>query len=434
MGISISSSSITIDNTTVTFDDIYQYAVSNNATQYINKLGSSYEIKVDLLLINNATLSDVNVFVNVLGDLIQIDKTSTLSLGELRPNGSTLNGCTLNAPNIKLAYGFGNTTTTNSGNLFLYGSTVNIYGFWGFFSGDNHVEVIDCFIDGFGRIEGSDSILKNIIFKRAHGKYGILSPKGTLKTMENLSVYESEAFYDSYEKETVTCAVYCNPILAGDLEILYGSYDGYAELAYLESVTDGTRSTLTFKGSEIKNGYALYRESNNVDLYHQFRFNPIITKADGSAAVGISITIEDKNGNVVCNTTSDQSGMINEWVTYYEDVVSTGIDIKTPHKITMTDGTITSINTLYFNKNYEMFPYYFIDTPIGSGSGGDIDYDQIQTMLNTLKDDMCLCVGEVKDVVENSSENINQVLLTLGEEVNENQTIIEGKSGTKMFL
>jgi len=385
MGISISSSRITVTDDTVTFDDIYQYAVSNNKTQYINKLSNSYEITTDLYISNNGKVSDTNVFVTILGELIQIDKTSILSLGEIRPNGSTLNGCTLNAPNIKLGYGFGNTDISKSGNLFLYGSIINIYGFWGFFSGDNHVEIIDCFIDGFGRIEGVNSILKNITFKRSHGKYGVLSPKGKLKIMEKLSVYDSIAFYDSYEHETVTCSVYCNPALAGNLEILYGSYDGYEQLAYLESVNDNTRSTLTFKGSDIKNGYELYRESDNVDVYHQYRFNPVITNADGSLASNIDITITDVDGDIVYTGSSDQYGVVDTWVTYYEDVVATGTKIKTPHTVSLTDGNITTTNILYIDKNYENFPYYFVETP--SGNTGNDSCDGLEaTLMDKLND------------------------------------------------
>jgi len=423
MGITINSSAITVDNYNVSFEDIYQYAVSNNKTQYISKLGSSYEIKNNLILINNTTLTDINVFVTVLGDLIQIDKTSTLYLGEIRTNGSTLNGCTLNAPNIKLAYGFGNTTTSDSGNLFLYGSTVNIFGFWSFFSGNNHVEIIDCFIDGFGRIEGSNSILKNIIFKRSHGKYGILSPKGALNTMENMSVYSAEAYYDNYERATVTCSVYHNPSLAFDLDILYGSYDGYEQLAYIES-NGNIRNKLTFKGSEIKNGYNLYRESNNVDVYHQYRFNPTITRDDGSPWSGVAISISDVNGVVVYNGVSDMLGVIDTWITYYEDIVATGTSIKTPHTITLTAGDKTSVNELYINKNYENFPYYFTSTTTTSTGGGCTGLEA--TIMAKLDD-----ISNAQIATDNKIDNMSTATIT---EINENERIIKETSSFSIII
>jgi len=443
MSITINYSGVTVSGSTVTFDDIYNYAVANNLTSYISKSNNSFEIKGDLVINNNGTIYDTNKFITVLGDLIQIHKGSSLHLGTKRLNGSTLDGCTLNAPNIKLVYGFGCVDKTDSGDLFLYNSTINVYGFWSFFSGANHVEVIDCFVDGFGRIEGKNSILKNIIFKRSHGRYGALSPKGTLKVMENLSIYDSVPYYDTATSKNITCSLYHNPAYAPDLDIYYGTYDGYGDLAYIEP-NGSVRNKLTLKGSTVKNGYSLHRVSTNVDFYHQFRFKPQLLKIDGSAGVGLNVEISDNAGKVVYSGVTDQYGYIDTWVTYYEDVIATGIKTLTPHTVKITDGTIISSTVLFINKNFEDFPLYFVDTT-SSGVGGTIDYSIIQGMITQATNDICACETTNKTEVltaiagnstklDANASDLRAIKVAQGTNIAETETIIETVAGARLVL
>lgn len=396
MSISITSSKITINNETVSFDDIYQYAVSNNKTAYIQKLGDFYNITPDLFISNGGSVTDTNVSVTIQGDLIQIDKTSELRLGEKRANGSTLNGCTLNAPNISNSYGFGNTTKTNSGNLFLYNSTVNVFGFWGFFSGNNHVEIIDCFIDGFGRIEGSQSILKNIIFKKSHGRYGILSPKGTIGLMENLSVY------DATHDGSNNAAVYHNPQYAFDLDIYYGVFDGYTDLAYIENKTG--HNTLKFKGGDIRNGYGLIRTGTNVDVFHQFRFKPQVLSSSGSKLSNASVKLVDNEGIEVFNGFTDQDGIVDVWVTYYEDKPNLTPKVKTPHTLAVSDSGITLEGTLYIDRNMEDFPLYLVGG--SGGTGGDCDTTSLETKITDMESSINQLISGLGDKIDATQQEI----------------------------
>ncbi len=109
--ISISSSEIKVTGEEIySFADIYDYAVDNDLTQYIFNHNSYYEISIDLRIDDKCIIRDSNVHVIINGDLIQIHAGAGLELGTINENGSTSNGCTLEAPNIKNAYGFGNTT------------------------------------------------------------------------------------------------------------------------------------------------------------------------------------------------------------------------------------------------------------------------------------------------------------------------------------
>ena len=385
MSITINSTAITIDSETLTFEDIYQYAVTTNRTTYIQKLGTSYNIKVDLILKNNSHLSDTNKFITVEGDLFQIEKGSSLKLGERRLDESTYDGCTLNIPNVKLGYGFGSTNVNNSGDLFLYNSTINIFGFWGFFEGNNHVEIINCFIDGFGRISGSNSIIKNVIYKRSHGRYGLMSPKGNIRKMINMSVY------DSFEYNNLRCSVYHNPKFAPDLDIFYGEYSGYDKLAYIEPTTAPHR--LTMHGSKINGNYDIVRADNNVDFYHKFRFNPTILDNNGNEVMSVRVVIKDKNGDIVFDNTTDNNGEIDTWVTYYRDIAGGSTDVLTPHTIEVSYDTYFNTLELFINKNYEKFPLYLSNNN-STSTGGDIDYDRIANMLDSVKSEI---IDETKD-------------------------------------
>jgi len=378
MSIAITTTDVTIDNQTVTFEDIYQYAVSINKTSLVNKLGNAYLLKTNLKLQNGATVQDINKAITIEGKLIQIPTGCTLRLGERRTDLSTLNGCTLSAPNIENAYGFGATTTTASGNLLLYNSTINIFGFWSFFKGDNLVEIIDCFIDGFGRISGVNSILKNIIFKKAHGKYGGLATMGNILLMKDIYSYDVLPYYDSYEKATVKCALYHNPQFAPNVTMYYGEFSNYESLLYVESMSSGSY-TFELRGTKVTNGYSMYKEvGSKTDFKHSFRFKPKILDSNGATLMDVNVVIKDKTGAIVLNANTDNNGNIDTWLTYCKQLQTENtVTIMTPHTITLTSGDITSELKLYVNDNFEDFPMYL------QQSGG-VSCSELDDKLNSI--------------------------------------------------
>jgi len=411
MSILITSSSVTVTGSIVTFEDIYQQAVSNNLP-YVKKLGNSYELSGDLYIQGNAGIKDINVNVTVLGTLIQIEKGSFLQIGEKRTDLSTYDGGSLYAPSIKVAYGFGNTNKNNSGNLFMYNSIIDVYGFWGFFNSDttgnvNHVELIDCFINGFGRIEGQNSILKNLKFKQSHGQYGILSPKGQLYIMENLSVgaVKTESGFN--------CSVYHNPQYANDLTILGGIYSGYNDLAYIESNPGGTK--LTFINSTISNGYQCVREANNVDLFHKFTFSPIVKDLNGALVDACNIVITDSSGTIVYNGTTNPSGTISEDVVYYTQDRNGNGSYKTPHTVTLSKGTVSIDYEIKIDHKLTNFPLYLTDVSPVSGSTSSLTLADVQSVNSAFEDRL--------DTKLNLMESgIRQILGNVIDEVNQNET------------
>jgi len=407
MAISINNSSVKITNNIYSFEDIYDYAHSHNKAAHVKKIGTSYWIKNDLI-IQSGGIEDSDIEVTVNGDLIQVHKNAFLKLGNKRSNGSTYGSCVLKAPNIKVAYGFGHTNINSSGDLFLYNSIVDVFGFWGFFEGTNHVEVIDCQVNGFGRIAGPNSILKNIIFKQSHGKYGILSPKGNLKLMKNLSVFDSKV------DGSFKCSVYHNPEFAGNLTIIGGIYDGYNKLAYIESNNGG--DNLTFIDSEIRGNYQFERETNNVDVFIKYTFNPICRDADGSRLAGVRIVARDINGDIAFDSVTDQFGMVDEKLTHFKADKNSNEETLSPYTMTITKDSLVMIRNFQMDRPLLEFPLFV--SADGSDSGGSCDDAAILARITEAQD-------SVLARLTNLDSGIRQVIANVVDEVNENQTIIQ---------
>jgi len=420
MSIDISSTEIVVTEDEYSFLDIYDYAKNNNKTDYIKKLGNSYEISVDLRVKDSGKIRDSSVSITVLGELIQIHKGCSLTLGKKRENQSTYDGCILNAPNIKTGYGFGCTDKNDSGDLFLYGSVINVFGFWGFFSGDNHVEVIDCSVDGFGRIEGEKSILKNISHKRSHGKYGILTPKGTILECSNLSVS------DSIESNGNRCSVYHNPKYAGNMTVIGGSYSGYDKLAYIEDTSGGDQ--LVFIDSVISNGYSLERETDNVDFFHKYTFNPVFMDDKGSKLGDVKVTCVDKDGNEVFSASSNQDGEISETLVYYfSDRNGKDENYPNPYSFEIEYNDISLKRKLWIEQPYKKIPFFIANEGSSSTSNDACSCDDIQNKLSLLE-------STILDKLTTVESNIVQFASEITDDLSENHSSIENNKETFIEL
>lgn len=420
MAIIISSTSVKITQDNYSLSDIYDFAEQNNKTQYVKKLGPNYLITTDLI-VESGSITDSNISLTIEGELFQIYKNAFVKFGEVRSDLSTFNGCYINCSNIKTAYGFGCINKNNSGNLFLYGSIVDIYGFWSFFNSDidnpNHVEIIDCQVDGFGRISGSNSILKNINFKKSHGRYGILSPKGIIKELSDLKVYDSEP--DGNFK----CSVYHNPAYSNNLTMIGGIYAGYNKLAYIEDTSGG--DTLRFIDSEIRDGYNIERETNNVDLLVDFTFNPIIRDNTGNFISNVRVKIIDANDVIVFNDLSDPNGKISTILNYMKQDRNDVTTYSTPHTIELSKDDITSNYSLFIDKTLKDFPLYLQ----GQGQGQSTDSCNCSNIQN-ISDNFEARLNTKMNLMESG---IKQLIGSVIDEVNENETYFNETGFTIMM-
>jgi hypothetical protein len=427
MGITMNSSTITITDGNYTFEDIYQASQSAGNT-YCRKLGAAYYISTDVLLGNGTdvtVLTGENISVTIEGDLFQINKNSELKLGNIDAiTGATSDGCFISCPNIKLAYGFGSTNRvdglTQSGNIFLYDSFVDIFGFWGFFGGTSqHCEVIDCLVNGFGRIEGENSKIFNVTAQKSHGRYGTLATKGDVHTFENIS---SKAVFTYSGHE---CSIYFNPEFAPGLRIIGGTYDGYGNLFYMEPTKSGQTAedgTVTIVDAEIKNGFGAYYSDSNTKMEVRYTFKPQFLDGSNNKLGYVNVQIVDNEGTIVFDGQSDADGQISVELLHHEETNAYEKDILYYDIVATKDET--SITRRYdAGQTYIDCPFFVVSEGTGTGSG-DCCLDDIQTMINTMKTQL---EGSINVAKSQITSKIEDEITNMGE------TILE-ESKNKGFL
>lgn len=341
--------------------------------EIISQVGSSFLIQANVRITSNGHLSDQNVSVTVTEPFFQIDKGGKFTLGKKTGRG-TSGGCYFSMPNAELRYGFGNeqlfNDSTLSGDCYLYASVVDVYCFWGFFSGpDQHCEVVDCLINGFGRIEGTKSVVENVIFEKSHPTYGILGPKGNIASYRKLTSHKSK-----------DCAFYYNPVLADDLRVVGGSFSDYKRLVYCEHSVS-SRKTCRFVDVEI-NGNKSSRMGKLVTLEFAYTFNPIFTRPNGDRIVGSYVRVLNNKDEVVYEGSTGSDGSINTELVVWTDSDESPEEYLSPFKVQFQqlDG-----QDLY--QEWEMDidqPFVGIEIPIldpieieveGSGSSSPVDVD-----------------------------------------------------------
>jgi len=297
-----------------TFEDILVGQPAGNA--YAEKLGSNmYLIKTNIIIGDGITVSsitDTNVHVTGLGSLFQIGRIDSLNLGTLRPNGTTTDGCTLILPNLTLAYGFGNnnlsSNLTQSGSLNLYGSTIDAWCFWGFFAGDQQVvDIVDCSINGFGRVSGLTARLRNVRFLRAHGRYGVLATLGDIKELTNLSVGATLP-----DDQFNAAATYFNPTYSLTHTLSGCTFSGYTKLCYVEANPYSQHHYMRLVDPDIQDTFDAYwtDSKSTIEVYRTYKIR--VSSTLGNIYTGAPYTLADELGNVVKSDVTDSNGYINE--------------------------------------------------------------------------------------------------------------------------
>ena len=444
--IAFTNNTIIITGETVSTESIYQACVTANLN-WVQKLGSSmYRITKNLYVGHKdkpndfAKYIDKNVFVQFEGNLFQVYKGSEFRIGTKRDNGSTTDGCVFNMPLLTLEYGFGygaNAVSTsrdpqNAGNFFAYNSTINAYCFWAWFAGVNQkVELIDCSIDGFGRVEGSTSIIKNVTIKEAHNLYGMLTPKGQLAIYENINVGQTKGLTDSNVEGV---AFYFNPLFSQEIVVTGGTLKGYEKLMYTESNPQNTIATCTFIDTNFEGTLDRITEDAKSRVLFKYTFKPKCLLSNGAVISGVNVKIKDKTGTIVFDGNSDIDGFITTTLTKYkhEGVSTNPIVGMNPYTIISTyndpvKGPI--VNTKVFNIYARTvdFPLYVDNIIQSTQTDGGCSCDDINVKIDSTSS---LIEAKLEDI----HLDLRQIMLNVITEINENQTIIEQKDGSRLIL
>jgi hypothetical protein len=398
--------------------DIYDYAI-NNSTGFVHNLGNTYIIDVDLRLSGGAKLKDTNISLTVHGLLWQIDSESSVEFGIKHNNDYVSDGCMVTMTNPKQGYGFGNVNKLDSGDCFFYGCIVNIPCFWGFFTGNNHIEVIGCSLDVYGRVSGPNSIVYNNKFKKAHGIYGGLTTKGEILLFDKNDVLYSELTTNPYYNNVETgAAIYHNPTYAGDLIYKNAILDGYHNIAYIENTTGATK--LICLNCDIRGNYTLIREAptpdggGKVDFYQRFTFRPMFKNLDESSLVGAEVVIMDNDGVEIFRSNTDIYGKIEVELDYYFQNYIEEFKFLNPYTVTVTKDDLVMEFSLTITKPLLDLPIYITE---GNGGGtGSCSYNQ-QELMDYID-------NVVVSKLNTMSSTMSTAFATILTEVNENEMVI----------
>jgi len=441
MGISVEDDIIIVTDGTYSTKDICD-ALDNEYAQELTD--NIYHIKKSIFIGNKdctgeAELIDAGVVIKADGEYFQVHKGSKLQLGELRDNGTTVNGCTLIGKNLTKYYGFGGGADTDgngrstdiSGDLYLYGCTIDMWTFWSWFRGeDQEVKIVDCIVNGYGRIQGETSIVRNITIEKSNGRYGVLSPKGRLAEYRNISVGSTDGTSEE-------AAIYWNPQLAPYMRIDGGVFSGYENLIYTEEAGD-EKGYLEFVGSEILDGLQRYTKDDKSDVYVKYIYNPVLCDINGDVMDGLDIQVLDTEDNEIWSGTSDTDGKIYVELMTARQIGEDDIEYFTRYKM---KGVIDDID---FEFCFEITSNIIdvnvvIPACVATSSGSEaVDYDRIQAMLDSCKDDVCECNSVSTDLliskVNTISETQMELMLAVGSEVAETQTYVQSVDNGSMLV
>jgi len=427
MAVTFSDDSVTVVGGEYTLEDIYNEAQKTFFNRDdIKKLENTYIIEKDFIIGDKTAetiIRDTNITLIVKGELFQVYRGSKIYFGEIDDNGCTSNGCYIIANNLIDIYGFGDKDKDDPGELYIYNSKLDLYTFWSFFGGpETTVQIIDCYINGFGRIEGNNSILYNLTFQSSHGRYGILSPKGSLKQFENLVVKHS----NTYTKDNIDyhCAMYYNADISDDMTVIEGEYSGYDDIVWCEP-TAGKLTLLDVKYDKSKELTRHIFSHNKSIMGVQYSFKPTFRLDDGTIQE-VSLTITDKDNNIIFSGESTD-GYIDAII----ETLSYGIDDSSPTYNGPFNLQIDySIDDVDFSTNREYLsgdPFqgviYLSDTIIDdsrddSSSNSCCDCDSIDDIISSLE-------NRLNDKLDSIESGIKQVVREVTDEVEENETIIK---------
>ena len=377
MPITISTTEVLIDAENITFEDLYQEAVTQGLTNIISKLDTHYFIDSSLHLINSATLSGVNITITINGPNCHIEHLSTLSLGAIDANGKTKDGCYFSMPNVTFNYGFGpgGRWSNTSGNLYAYASIIKVPGFWLFSTRENIVKIIDCVITGAGMLSGLDSVFKNNIIEYSDGEFGTLLP-----SYSQVFDFSHNVVNDTRTTNGKNAAFFYNPDYHRDVTIFYTEFNNYTDLINMEDSRYSTinRYTITLNGCTCKNGYSAIRLDQSTRIKATFKFNPTIVDFNLVPKANLTVTLTDVEGTSYTYTT-DANGVLDEWVLFYDDPADAPATYKNPYTINMTDGTNSATYNMTIDRNMENFTMLFL-----TQFAAPVDYNRIQGMLDNL--------------------------------------------------
>ena len=363
------SDTITIVDGTYSFDDI-QTANDGGGWGQMTTQGNQHKIDAKIVVGDGSTttaLEDTKKHIEYSGDRFFVRIAASIKLGLKDANDHVHDGCSLYAPNITGTYMFGYNTPASaveSGDLYLYGSNVYVPGFWAWYrDSDQVVEIIGCNVTGWGRIQGTNSILKDTYNHDGHSSYGGWTFKAPFGTVDNYTVVRSAGYalyyYGDYSQDTI--------IRASTFQ------DNGATSFYMAACSGWT---LTLVDCEVDSWTFNWAAGGTCN--RSYSFNVLVTDAEGTAQSGVTVTLRDKDSTELFSLNTGADGKLSsaQDVIYaiYTTAGGNTPDLQGPHTLTITDGTNTVETKITIDHKIE-------DDQYALGASGISTYDDIMEAL-----------------------------------------------------
>jgi len=231
------------------------------------------------------------------GEELLIGKWCILRLGDMLYDESTANGSVLIGDNI--------TRFGGGGDLYAYNSKIKMWCSWEFDNGvTQKVELVDCLVDGYGRLEGVSSKLVRVAMERSSGDYGGFLTIGDMKEQRDVVIGMSERLGDEV-------AVLLDGNIGGKL--VDCEFREYGTL--VKVVSDGTEK-IEFIDCQFGSGYTvkLADEVTVANIELSYSFTPTLVAIDSTPIAGAKVEIIGEYGTVSC--TSGNNGEVELQVMY----------------------------------------------------------------------------------------------------------------------
>lgn len=309
--------------------------------------------------------------------------------------------CNFKAPNIKTL----GSPVGNAGRLHIYGGIFSAYCLWNFTGSVAGVELMNTKVEGYGKINGRNSSLLKTLFTKTSPKYGILTPTSTPKQYEDVDITGVIGTDDPVPAIVIDKD-------GGNIEWKYGVIENYNTLI---KVLDSTYSgNINLLGCDVKGGYGVDSQSNNMNLYHKYRFSGTLCDRNGAVMIGSRIIIEEVKTKEVITLTTDGEGKFDTWLTYYRDLAGKPEgEYLGPYRITI-DGASMVINV---KDNIENIPLLAPDKDLGSPD----NLKEITQLLEEVSNKVSNSDSDLKDLV-------GTVIIALGDKINTTVDKLEADS------
>jgi len=321
----------------ITFEDLYNIDQANGWGVVKKQGDRQYEITSHFQIINGY-LRDKNA--QILLSKQDLDfkiyyNHSGIHLGELDPYGNPVNGCTLDAPNIKYLRPY---NINRIGDVYFYDSKINLPTDLTLYQESN----------AFLKLLGNEITAKSMTVKKHFEIRGNYFPKQMDKFIYPASAGSGvhDSISDNHIVSASTGIVHYARDNNSATEIYRNIRIDHTQIADILLYTRPENTPLYLVDCifpHADDSLVISRQYNyETDVYVQHSFDPVFYDAQGNLLVGYDVELKDADGDIVFQDSTNVEGKLNngakDVTNYRYHFVQNGLQIenKNPHTLHIT--------------------------------------------------------------------------------------------------